>query len=72
MSPSDGVEIPAPCDIPPREGDSREGGCYSINEQDQKLKHDADGEACAGIVRVVHVVAAVDVIDVNVVGVIPA
>jgi len=36
------------------------------------LDHDADSEARAGIVRVVHVISAVDVIDVDVIGVIPA
>src|SRR5271157_5377539 len=39
---------------------------------DGTLEHDGDGEANAGIVRVVHVIAAVDVIDVEVVGVVPA
>ena len=48
------------------------GRGYSINREDQKLNHDADGEARAGIVRVVHVIASVDVIDVDVIGVIPA
>jgi hypothetical protein len=36
------------------------------------LANDADGEAYAGVVGVEHVIAAVDVIDVYVVGVIPA
>ena len=36
------------------------------------LDHDGDGEASAGIVRVVHVIAAIHIIDVEVVGVVPA
>jgi hypothetical protein len=38
----------------------------------QVLKHYADGKASAGIVRVVHVIAAVDVIHVDLVCVVPA
>ena len=36
------------------------------------LDHDADGEAGAGIVRVVHVIATVDIIDVDIIRVVPA
>jgi len=50
---------------------ARRAGRYSTNEPDQLLDHDSDGETRAGIVRVVHVIAAVHVIDVEVVGVVP-
>src|SRR5579863_10469490 len=45
---------------------------HSIHAWDRILEHDADRETRAGIVRVIHVVAAVDVINVDVVGVVPA
>ena len=42
-----------------------------VNRQKRILDHDADREARAGIIRVVHVVVAVYVIDVDVIGVVP-
>ncbi len=45
---------------------------HSVNESDHLLERDGDGETSAGIIRVVHIVAAIDVIDVEVIGVVPA
>jgi len=44
---------------------------YSTSGLDHWLDHNSDGEASAGIVRVVHVIAAIGVIDVAIVGVVP-
>jgi hypothetical protein len=44
---------------------------YSNNLQRLQLNHDADSKARAGVVRVVHVITAIHVIDVDVVGVVP-
>ena len=46
-------------------------GSLAIRVQERSLNYDADGKARAGIVGVVHVIAAVHVINVDVVGVIP-
>src|SRR5208283_4337164 len=50
---------------------ARRAGTYSVNEPDNLLEHDGDCETSAGIVGVVHVVATIDVIDVEGVGVVP-
>jgi len=44
---------------------------YSNNLQRLQLNHDADSKARARVVRVVHVITAIHVIDVDVVGVVP-
>src|SRR5208337_2012723 len=64
-------KFPAPAALLAHCRMARRAGRYSTNEPDRLLDHDSDGETRAGIVRVVHVIAAVHVIDVEVVGVVP-
>jgi hypothetical protein len=58
-----------PFDRDPRRDGS---GPFAIEVQGVELAHDADGEANAWVVGVEHVIAAVDIVDVDVIGVIPA
>ena len=52
---------------------SRAGtGSYSISVHDRMLENDADCKASAGKVWVEHVIPAIDVININVVSVVPA
>jgi len=47
-------------------------GLYSINAQARTSDHDADCEASAGIVGVVHVISTIHVVNVDIVRVVPA
>jgi hypothetical protein len=47
-------------------------GLYPFNAKDQLSEHDANCEANARIVRVVHVIPAIDVINVDIIRVVPA
>lgn len=64
--------IPAPAVLLIRDKCPRRVGSHPISIQGQKLENNTDREARARIVRVVHVVGAIHVINVDVVGVVPA
>ncbi len=66
------IKLPARGGIPTAVQIPRRVGVSSITISDPRLDHNADREASAGIVRVVHVIAAIHIIDVDVVGVVPA
>ena len=72
MKLSNNIQVPRPGDICSPWQPPRRVGAIFDHRAGRTLEHDADGEASAGIVGVVHVIPTIHVVNVDVVRVVPA